>query len=142
MELMRLIASEMEDPQLPSQIQKHLFHPHGILSVDDFKTCPKNEVVTRITGASAAAYAMGMVLMIKRFLFIPPEDCERHPCRLCCTHTHAACVVPTPMPPALQMRQRCRVPPQGLPGGTLRIPGTRGLITIVARRSSRTRRVA
>ena len=126
MDLVRLISTEMEDPQLPSKLQKWLFHPHGILSIQDFKECPKNEVIQRITSADAAAYAMGMVLMIKRYLFRPPEDCERHPCRLCCTHTHAACVVPTPMPPALQMPQRCRVPPQGLPGGTFRMPGPRG----------------
>ena len=88
MEVVRLIATEMEDEQLPVLVQKHLLWPHGILSVDDLKACPKNEVVSRITGTNAAAYAMGMVLMIKRFLFVPPDDCERHPCRLSVLYPH------------------------------------------------------
>ena len=61
------------------------------------ETMAKAEVITRITSANAAAYAMGMVLLIKRYIFSPTEDCERiiptstcclclypHPCRLRC----------------------------------------------------------
>ena len=97
--LVRLLGDEIEDPTLAPRIQQYLLQPHGIVSVADLKECPKAEVITRITSATAAAYAMGMVLMLKRYIFSPTEDCERiiptrtptcrlglypHPCRLRC----------------------------------------------------------
>lgn len=95
--LLRLLGTEVEDPTLANRVQQHLLQPHGLVHVDDLKECPKAEVITRITSANAAAYAMGMVLLIKRYIFSPTEDCERiiptstcrlclypHPCRLRC----------------------------------------------------------
>ena len=58
MHLLRLLGTEMEDSNLASRVQQHLFQPHGIVSVDDLKECPKAEVIARITAADAAAYAM------------------------------------------------------------------------------------
>jgi hypothetical protein len=107
--VLRLLGEETEDAYLAPRVQQHLFQPHGIVTIADLKECPKAEVITRITAANAAAYAMGMVSMIKRFIFLPTEDCER-----IIPTPMPPVFVPTPMPPALQMPQRCRVPPQGL----------------------------
>ena len=97
--LLRLLGTQLEDSTLAPRIQQNLLQPHGIVSVDDLKDCPNNEVIERITATNAAAYAMGMVLMSKRYIMLPTEDCER--------------IIPTPMPPVLyphpcRLRCKCR----------------------------------